>query len=170
VGATFYDIYVSTDTDPKWVGRITETQRATGIKLTAVNVTGAGSVAGAVDVEVAGTGLQAAVTAAQNTAYVMPASPIDVSGFQYVDFDLILSRTGDAVAPSLTVAPFFLDSLDGIYYQGQPITLSFGGQGGVSNALAQRMRVDARGAAAVALVVLSMAGTGASVTVHALVS
>lgn len=170
VGATFYDIYVSTDTDPKWVGRITETQRASGIKLTAVGVTGAGSVAGAVDVEVAGTGLQAAVTAAQNTAYSVPAAVVDATDFEFVDFDLLFSRTGDAVAPALTVAPFFRNTLDGLYYQGQPFTLSFGGQGGVTNALSQRLRVDARAAEAVALVVLSIAGTGASLDMHALLS
>lgn len=167
VGASYYDIYVSTDTDPKWVGRISEAQRASGIKLTAVGVTGAGSIAGAVDAEVAGTGLQAGTTAAQNTAYAIPASPIDTSGFQFVDFDLILSGTGDAVYPSLTVVPFFQNPTDAAWYQGEAITLNYGGMIGAFNALAQKIRVECRGAAAVALLVLSISGTGASLNVLA---
>lgn len=116
-GATFYDIYCSTDgAASKFVGRITEAQRASGIKLTAVNVTGAGGVAGAVDIEVAGTGL--AVNGGQlavNTAYVVPESPIDATG-------------------------------------------------------KQRVRVEARGNSGVALLVESIAGTGASLDIDAMLS
>lgn len=167
-GATHYDIYVSTDADPKWVGRITEAQRASGIKLTAVGVTGAGGTAGAVDVEVTGTGLQAATTAAVNTAYVMPSgvTAIDTTGHAFVDFDLSVSRTGDAVAPALSVIPFFQDPDDSLYYAGDEYTLTFGGTSGIRLPNKQRLRVETRGAAAVHLLVTSIAGTGAAVDIR----
>ena len=162
-GATFYDIYCSTDSDPKFVGRISEAQRATGIVLATVNTPTAGGTAGAVDVQTPGTGLQAATTAAVNTAYVIPASPVDCSGYQYVDFDLSASRTGDSVALALTVAPFFLDANDSLYYQGAAVVLAFGGTTAALNSNRQRLRVECRGSASVALLVQTIAGTGAAV-------
>lgn len=166
-GATFYDIYCSTDgAAAKFVGRITETQRGTGIKLTAVNVTGAGGTAGAVDIEVPGTGL--AVNGgqlAQNTAYSIPASPVDCSGYQYADFDLTFSRTGDSVAPSLTVIPFYYNARTLTYYAGAAQAITFGGATGVSTPNKQRLRVETRGNSGVALAVAAIAGTGASLDI-----
>lgn len=74
VDADGYNIFVSTDAAPKWVGYITETQRATaGCRITAVGTTdnaGANS-AGTVDVQITGTGLQTSaspyVASASNT-------------------------------------------------------------------------------------------------------
>lgn len=171
-GATFYDIYCSTDgAAAKFVGRITEAQRASGIKLTAVNTTGAGGTAGAVDIEVPGTGL--AVNGGQlavNTAYSIPASPVDCSGYQYVDFDLSFSRTGDIAAPSLRVVPFFYNARTATYHMGDAQTVSFGGTSGAYYANKQRLRVEARGNAGVALAVASIAGTGASLDIDATVN
>lgn len=168
-GATFYDIYCSTaGAGALFVGRITEAQRGTGIKLTAVNTTGAGGTAGAVDIEVAGTGL--AVNAGQltqNTAYSIPASPVDCTGYQYVDFDLTFSRTGDSVAPSLRVIPFFYNARTLTYQAGDVQTISFGGSSGAFNPNKQRLRVETRGNTGMALVVASIAGTGASLDVDA---
>lgn len=167
-GATAYDIYCSTDgAAAKWVGQVTEAQRATGIKITAVGVTGAGGVVGAVDIEVPGTG--AAVNAghlAQPTAYTIP-TPVDCTGYQYVDFDVTMSVTGPATAPSLKVVPFFLNSRTGLYFAGDPITFTFGGATTVFQPLKQRTRVAAQGCSGVSLVVASIAGTGASVEVDA---
>lgn len=169
-GATFYDIYVSTDTDPKFVGRITEAQRASGILLTAVNTTGAGGTAGGVDVQVPGTGLQAGTTAAQNTAYSIPASPVNCAGRQYIDFDLVSSRTGDSAALSLIVVPFWYNATLGAYAAGAPQTLTFGGTAGNYQPNIQRLRFEARGNDAMALAVASIAGTGAAITMYATVS
>lgn len=168
-GATFYDIYCSTDgAGAKFVGRITEAQRVTGIKLTAVNTTGAGGTAGAVDIEVTGTGLAASAGhLSQNTAYAIPASPVDCSGYQYVDFDLAFSRTGDSVAPALTVIPFFYNATTGTYFAGDSQAISFGGASGAYAPLSQRLRVECRGNSGMALVVAAIAGTGASLTVGA---
>lgn len=172
-GATHYDIYLSTDTDPKWVGRISEAQRATGILITAVGTTGAGGTAGAVDVQAAGTGLQPAASAAQNMAYVVPPTgitDIDTTGYQFVDFLLSWSRTGDAVASGLTVIPFFKNTRTNTYQQGEPRTLSFGGVAGAVNSNQQRLRVETRGCPAMALVVGSISGTGGSVDVDYVLS
>lgn len=169
-GATHYDIYLSTDADPKWVGRITEAQRATGIKITAVGTTGAGGTANAVDVEVAGTGLVAGTTAAVNTAYSMPSAYVDGSGREYVEFDVTMTRTGDAVAPALVLTPFYYNSRTGTYYAGTPQTLTFGGAAGVYTPLKQRIRVSARGNPQIVLLVQSIAGTGASVDIDAVLN
>lgn len=166
VGATHYDIYCSTDTDPKWVGRITEAQRVSGIKLTAVNTTGAGGTAGAVDVEVPGTGLQAALVAAVNTAYVIPANPIDCTGFECCDLDLGFARTGDAVELSAILIPFLRNSDDSAYYACQEFYPSFGGRAGVYGSVRQSLRVDVRGRSALALVFAQLAGTGVSADVR----
>jgi len=173
-GATFYDIYCSTDVDPKWVGRITEAQRASGIKLTAVGTTGAGSIAGAVDVEVPGTGLQAATTAAENTAYVIPATgtPVDCSGYQYCEFEITASRTGDAVALALSVLVMVQNPRTGVYSMNTttPIALTFGGVSGNLQPLVQRVRAEVRGSAAVWCLVQSIAGTGASISIDGIPS
>lgn len=169
-GATHYDIYCSTDSDPKFTGRITEAQRASGIIISTHNVTSAGGAAGAVDIYPVGTGLQAATTAAQNAAYVIPASPVNCAGYSFVDFDLTYSRTGDDAAPSLTVAPAFYNSRLAAYKIGQPIQIQFGGVATALGSMCQRIRVECRGNSAVALIVQNIAGTGMSVDMDAVLS
>ena len=163
-GATHYDIYVSTDTDPKWVGRITEAQRASGIKITAVGVTGAGGTAGAVDVEVPGTGLQSAITAAQNTAFSIPSGVIACNTHQYVDFDLTFSYQ-DSGSPALTVIPAFKNTRTGTWFFGAAQSIAIGGQGGAYESLLQRIRVEARGNSATALLVAKIGGLSASLDI-----
>jgi hypothetical protein len=152
-GATYYDIYCTTAADPLWSGRITETQRANGVLL---STKGAGSAINSVDVDVIGTGLASSNSAPTNTAYIIPASPIDCTGYQYCDFTLTCSRTGDAVLPQLTVCPAFLNSRLSTYQLGQSQVLAFG-------SLLQRVRVEVRGEEAVALLATILAGTGMSV-------
>lgn len=166
-GASFYDIYCSVDgAASKFVGQITETQRGTGIILTAVNTTGAGGTAGAVDIYVPGTGL--AVNGgqlAQNTAWTPQSlTGIDPLGSEYLDFNVTFSRTGDLVAGSLVLLPFYLGS-GSAYWAGDPVTLLFGGQSGVYYPLRQTFRAPSRGRTTV-LVVASIAGTGAAVTIE----
>lgn len=170
-GATYYDIYCSTDgVAAKWVGRITEAQRASGIKITAVGTTGAGGTAGAVDIGEVGTGLAAnAASNAVNTAFSVP-TPIDCSGYQYVDFDISMTRSGDAVIPAVTVIPFYYNSRTATYSAGTITALTFGGAAGVLNPLTQRLRVETRGNDGMALVVASISGTGASLDVDATLS
>lgn len=166
-GATYYDIYLSTDADPKWLARITEAQRAAGCLITAVGTVGAGGAAGSAYAALVGTGLQAGTTAAVNTAYSIPAY-VDCTGRQYVDFLIDMSRTGDAVAPALSVVPFYYDGTS--YYFGTLTALTFGGATGVFTALQQVLRIEARGYTGVGLIVVSIAGTGASLTVRTVLS
>lgn len=171
---TKYDIYCSPDgANSKWVGRITEAQRAAGCVISAVGTVIAGGTPGAVDVYVDGTGLAVSSGAlAQNTAYLIPtvastpsAPVIDCNGYQYADFDLSFSRNGDAVAMSLVVIPFFYNSRTTTWFAGSPQTITFGGSSGVYNPNKQRLRVEVRDNSGVALVVAAITGTGASLDV-----
>ena len=72
IGAMAYDIYLSTDADPKWAGRISAAQLAAGAVIDAVGSTASGGVANAVDIQVAGTGQGSGTTAACNSAYTVP--------------------------------------------------------------------------------------------------
>jgi len=175
-GATHYDIYCSTNgASAKWVGRVTEAQRASGIIINGVGTTTAGGTAGAVDIYAVGTGL--AVDAGYlnvNTAYAIPAdAAINCAGYQFVDVDVAYSRTGDAAAPALGLIALAQDSLDSAWYQiGSPsmLIVNFGGQTGQYDAMQQRWRFEVRGAAAFHLLVASIAGTGASVDMRAVLS
>jgi len=162
-GATAYDLYCSTAADPLWVGRVTAAQRASGIVINAVGSTAAGGTANAVDIYAVGTGLAALVSAATNTAWAIPAAVVNCAGRQYADFDLICSRSGDAVAPALTVSPWLYNSRLAVYVRGQVQTLTL-------DSMAQRVRVEVRGNPSVALLVQSIAGTGMSVAIDVTLS
>lgn len=161
-GATAYDVYLSTDADPLWVGRITEAQRATGCIISAVGTVGAGGVAGKVYVQVVGTG-RAASVAAVSTAYVIPADLVDCTGREYAHFDVTMALSGDAAAAGLTVTPFLKNARDLTWYADTPVVLDFGGAASHLNSLKQRINVRVFGNAAVALLIQDIAGTGASV-------
>lgn len=167
-GADYYDVYCSTDgAAAKFVGRVTEAQRASGIILTAVNVTGPGGTAGAVDVYVPGTGLanNAIVT---NTAYTPESLTAIAPTSEYLDVGVKLTRSGDSVAPTVTLIPFYLGA-SGHYMAGVPITLTFGGTTTAYDALYQSTRLTTRGRAT-AVVVANIAGTGASIDLEAVTS
>lgn len=170
-GATYFDIYCSTDgAASKWVGRITEAQRASGILITAVGTTGVGGTAGGVDIQVVGTGIAAnAASNVASTAFIVPTA-VDSSGYQYIDFDFVMSRTGDAVVPSLTYIPFYYNARAATYAAGAPAALTFGGASGVYNPLQQRVRLTTNGNSGVAIAVAAIAGTGASLNVDATLS
>ena len=137
-GIVAWDIYLSTDSDPKFVGRITEAQRLSGILInTAATgstpcVTGAGGAANSVDVTVPGTGAQSATTAAVNSAYIIPAgvTPVTCTNKEYVDFDVNFSLGGDQAGgqPSLTVFGVLYDADDTNYYAGDIVTWTYAGQ------------------------------------------
>lgn len=77
--AEAYDIFISTDANPKWVGRLTEAQRASGgfiISAVGVVSAGGGAGAGAVDLGIVGTGIASNGTQyGQNTAYDLVGVP-----------------------------------------------------------------------------------------------
>lgn len=167
-GATFYDIYMSTaGAGALFVGRVTEAQRGTGIILTAVNTTGAGGTAGAVDIYVPGTGLAVnGGQVAQNTAYNLSGiTAVNPNGAEMLDLDVAFSRTGDSVAGSLVLVPFYADSDDSEYYAGDPVPVSFGGVANAFESLRQVLRLPCRGRQ-VKVAVATIAGTGAAVTIR----
>jgi len=167
VGATFYDIYCSTASNPLWVGRITEAQRASGIKLTAVATTGAGGTAGAVDIEAVGTGNAADTSGAESTAYVLPSATIDCLYYKYADFEVLMSTTGDAAALAATFMPFFYDDIQKQWYAGTAVVVTLGGVTTALGPLAQKFRVEVDGCRKMCLVLEKLTGTGASLGIRA---
>lgn len=171
-GATGYDIYCSVDADPKFVGRITEAQRASGGILSGAvpAAFSAGGAVNSIDIYTIGTGQQSGTTAAQNTAYSIPATPIDCTGAQYCDFDLTLTTTADVASPTLIVIPFYLNSRTGVYAAGPTTTIVFGGVSAAYLPLSQRLRIETRGSSGLALLVVSISGTGASLNIDGTLS
>ena len=169
-GATHYDIYCTTAADPLWVGRITEAQRASGIIIDAVGSTTAGGAVDSVYIYAIGTGLASGATAAVNTAYVVPASPVVATGKKYVDFGIYASTTGDAATPVLIVVPAIYNSRTTLYEMCENESVIIGGAAGLYGSKIQRIRVETRGEEAVALLVQSIAGTGMSVNMDYVLS
>lgn len=103
-GADGYHVFLSTDAAPKWAAYVTETQRAAGCAITAVGTVGAGTVAGKVDVQVAGTGIQTSnASLAYNTAFSIGAiTPIDCTGYSKAYLTIKAAFTGNfTTAPAL---------------------------------------------------------------------
>ncbi len=167
-GAEYYDIFLSTDAAPKWVGRITEAQRAAGdYEITAVGTVaaGGGNPAGTVDINVAGTGIQTsnAVFAQNNAWRPDTVTGIDcsnrVKAYVFVDVTLTDLRS----APSLNVVPFFKRGNGAYWHQGQlqPVLLV----GGSGQALYQVFEVDVDAFDEMVVLISTLAGQGASVNV-----
>lgn len=114
VSAGAYLISCSVDAAPKLVGYVTEAERAAGGVLTAFGTVGAGSVAGSIDVALAGTGIQTSHAAfAVNTAH-LPGAPTLVNCAGYaralITLRARLSKTAVwATTPALSVIPWLKD-------------------------------------------------------------
>ena len=167
VGATYYDVFCSTETtDPKWVGRITETERADGCSITAVGTIGAvgpGGV-GVVNIQVDGTGLAStnAIFVGNNAYIVSGITPLDCSGYNKVIADASLSITDFRAAPALTIIPLF--SSDGTtWYAGAARAMSIMTSAG--HPLNQQFEIDVQGEAKVAILIDSIAGQGLAATI-----
>jgi len=165
VGAEFYDLFCSTaGAAALWVGRVTEAQRLAGGTLTAVNTyASTGGVAGTIDIEVPGTGL-AANTIVVSNAFSLPAV-FSLQHRHLVGFDVVMARTGEAVAASLFVVPFFWNVGLQVYILGAVQEVVFGGAAGKFGGWKQRVEVESE-AKSVGLLVASIAGTGASATIR----
>jgi len=168
-GADAYDLFCSTaGAAALWVGRITEAQRLAGGTLTAVNTyASTGGIAGAIDIEVPGTGL-AANTIVVSNAFNLPAA-FSLQHRQLAGFDIEMARTGEAVAASLFVVPFVWNARAQNYILGQVQEIAFGGATGKYDGWKQRLDFlsDAK---SVGLMVAKIAGTGAAATIYAVVS
>lgn len=113
VGAAYYDVFLSEDVAPKWVGRVTEAQRAAGAKITAVGTItspAAGVAAGKVRVDVIGTGIATSnAVFSKNVAYVLPADgsyiPLLCTGRTAVDIYVNFGLDDLRAAPTLELIP-----------------------------------------------------------------
>jgi len=165
--AVYYDVYCSTDADPKWVARITAAQLAAGALVTAVGVVGAGSIANAVDVQIPGTGNQLGTSAVENTAYVLPLLPvINCVNAVYVELDLTFSVTGDNGVNACVVVPFIKNANTSAFYQYLPQTLVFGGAATTYGTYRQKVRIDARAASQIVFALGKITGLGASLDIQ----
>lgn len=126
IGADFYDIFLSTDAAPKWVGRLSEARRAAGdFEITAVGVlsAGGGNPAGTVDINVAGTGIQTSnAVFAQNNAWMPDMGSIvaiDCTGKHVANVLVEMIVTDLRSVPSGAIVPFFTNQLSPLdWHQG----------------------------------------------------
>lgn len=145
-GAVGYHIFVSSDAAPKWVAYITEAQRAAGCAVTAVGTVGAGTVAGKVDVQVAGTGIQTSdASLAYNTAYSIGSiTPIVCTGKHTASVMITATLSGNfTVAPVLKWVPAQYDSASSQWVLGAAVSMSLAGASGCS--LSQQWDVALQG-------------------------
>ena len=173
VGATYYDIFFSVDAAPKWIGRITEAQRAAGdfqIQTYATVTASGGNAAGTVLIGTVGTGIQTtnAVYAANN-AYIVPtpAATIDCNGNSYVDIWVEMTLTDLRSAPSLSLMPIFKSGqTPADYFCVDPKSVPIM-NGSVGQGLKQMYRIDVEDASELIIAIGSIAGQGASVDIWA---
>lgn len=190
-----YDVYVSTDADPKWVCTVYNFEwSTTGVRTTAYGVTAtSGAVAGKIKITVPGEGLAAAAYAVESTEYIYPptegvylggtVTEINTSGFEYIDFLIFFETFGETEVPELVLVPIlkstvqlyqlsgdFLD-VDRYYSETPHIIEVTGGREDESfSPNTHRLRVATRGAQSVSLVIAKIAGRFASVDIHYLLN
>lgn len=170
-GAIGYDVFLSVDTAPKWVGYITEAQRAAGdCEITAVGtvVTGSGAPAGTFDINVVGTGIQTSNAVLANNNAFTPTNAgivaIDTTGYSKAYVHVKLALTDIRTAPTLNLIPFFLSqAADSTWYAGTLLQLSPLGQAGTP--LEQVFALNVDGAAGLKLLIANITGQGAGASV-----
>ena len=166
-----YDIFLSTDVGaPKWVGRITEAQRASGIVITAVGVTGAGGTAGGVLINIPGTGLQTtAAPFTSNNAYtpavVSGVGNVNCAGFNTAIIHYKVAVTDLRSLPTFSPALFFQDQTSNADWfldtvQSQPLTLLTSDE----TPLEQSITYQVNGATAMVVCISQLTGQGAALS------
>lgn len=173
-GATYYDVFYSTDAAPLWVARITEAQRASGCAITAVGTVtttdgdGWTKAAGKVNIRLVGTGVATtAAPFAANTAYYPTKSGISTlpcAGYQTAIVSASLALTDMRSAPTLKLMPFVSkkDATPTVWYAG---TLQDLAPCTAGKCLYQTFTVDVRDATDMCILVDTISGQGATVTV-----
>jgi hypothetical protein len=165
-GATHYDVFFSTDAAPKWVGRITEAQRASGIAITAVGTTAAGGSAGKVNVRLVGTGLGSDVAPfSTNNAYKPTAvTAVDCTGRTKALIHVKAAVTDLRSLPTLSVVPFLKNAATGEFSQGTVVALA--PLSAIGKALQQSFTLDVLGASGLVVLVDTISGQGTAATVY----
>jgi hypothetical protein len=170
-GATHYGIYLSTDAAPKWVGSITEAQRAAGdYEITAVGVVsaGGGNPPGTVDINVAGTQIQTSHPIfALNTAYITAGiTPINCAGYSRAHVLVELTLADLRSAPACAILPFLLNQLSTHYCAGEYISLGVSGPLSASGStLMQDFYLDVDGATGLIVAIGALSGQTATVSI-----
>lgn len=171
-GADYYDIFLSIDAAPKWVGRITEAQRAAGdYEITAVGTVaaGGGNPAGTVDINVVGTGIQTTNSIfAQNNAYRPDntgITAVDCTGAKNAHIMVKSALTDLRSAPTLTLMIFTRNKTSTTdWHQGILQTITLLSAAGKS--LEQEIALElVEGAEALKVLVDSIAGQGHAVSI-----
>lgn len=170
-GATYYDLFLSVDTAPKWVGRITEAQRAAGgFKVASYGVVSAsaGVPAGTVDICCVGTGVQtSAAPFNTNMAFVIPTpdTAISMVGKRVLCYFLKIAITDARVAPSVTYVIMVKNHNDEWYRASNttvsPLTADVSLQSG------SYISIFVEGAKEVIILLDNMTGQGMSVDIYA---
>lgn len=168
VNATYYDIFFSVDAAPLWVGRVTETQRATGgfqIQTYGVVTASGGNAADTVKIGVVGTGIATGTTIfTVNNGYVLAGiTPVTTTGYEYVVWHVTFALTDLRAAPTLIIARFQEDD-QGVAYCTGTSTLVYGGA--IGEPMYQIVAESVKGAAKAYCLVDAMAGNG-TVTIRA---
>jgi len=176
-GAEYYDVFLSVDAAPKWIGRITELQRLTGgfqIQAYGVVTPGGGNVAGTILIGTVGIGLAtSAAPFLNNNAYVIPyvSGTIDGVEKKCIDFFVDYVSSDLRSVPGLVLVPFAYNSINGLYYQGGPLRMDVMA-GSVCQTLSQWFSVPVKSiipgiAGSVVILVDSISGNGALVSIYA---
>lgn len=177
VGAEYYDLFLSTDAAPKWVGRITEAQRAAGgFKVSALGVVeaSAGVPAGKVDICCVGTGV--ATSAAPfnaNNAFVIPTpdNTISLTGKSNLCLHFDISLTDLRSAPTFGYMVMTKNATTGRWVKiaGAGLTLLSGAYSLLSQSatLVAAGNTSVAGASEVIVLLDNMTGQGISIDIYA---
>lgn len=168
-GADGYDIFCSEDAAPLWVGRITETQRATGgfqIHTIGAVTAGGGNAAGTVLIGAIGTGVASTANPfAYNNAYTPAAvTAINCAGYSIAHVKVKLAVTDLRSLPTLTLTPFFGNQVSANDYHAdtaQAITLL----SAVGQSLCREFSLEVNGATSLVILVQAISGQGAACSV-----
>lgn len=173
-GATYYDIFYSTDAAPLWVGRVTEAQRASGCAITAVGTVsttetgGYVKVAGKVNIQLVGTGLATnAAPFTSNNAYLPSAvTAISTRGYKTAIVSAQMTLTDMRAAISLKLMPMMSknDATPSVWYAGTVQDIAPGSA--VGYPLYRQFTVDVNDATNLVILVHTISGTAAAVTVY----
>ncbi len=169
-GAEWYDIFLSTDAAPLWVGRITEAQRAAGgfiISTVGTTTAGGGAPAGSVDIGIVGTGVAWNVTPFDiNNAWTPTlVTAIDCTGFATAHILASLSVTDLRSLPTCKLAVFCANKLSASdYYHVSDLDLA--PLSALGKSLQQQLDVSVYGASGLVVLLHTIAGTGSALTVY----
>lgn len=163
-GATHYDLFLSVDAAPKWVGRITEAQRAAGCAVTAVGTVGAGGSPGVVDIQVVGTGVVTTVSEfANNNAYYIAgvAQPVTCTGRKNARVYATFTRGDCTATPTCSMVPFTKTGTT--WASGDAVTMNLGTY--VGNPMSRIYDFDVEGAEAFAVLCNPVGGTFSAIVI-----